>query len=449
MSNAIVGVDIFKKGAHLEGFALAEHGALIATAGFIREALNDFDTAKDKIRANDRYWLVGQQAEAERIYARDFILNTTKDDKALADYLNNECIKHFSEALDAPKSSADDEAWLHAHRGAARTMLYWASQDPSERDSTFDAAVDDFAHALEKKKDYGYAYFFLAFLLTLRPRTALSNKVKELLQAVLMRPWSSGSNFLLAAKILESMPESAREKQSSFERDLATLYFYNAAAERAATAKAPIAKKGVSSSELVETTRGRSPKTADKPPAEREKNEAGIRSAELAVEFGVRAGSKDPNDNFAAYIVAASLAFLVEHGEGLPNHGEYCELLPSAVQTAYVRCKSALSLATVAVAGLNRISENKVIKPCLDKYTKPIVRDHSALELGPEKTEALIQRFNYEDAGALKPHETSIDLETAATVNHDPVFADLNPASRLAQLRTHIQSKNPHGGSHV
>jgi hypothetical protein len=154
--------------------------------------------------------------EGLRVYARDEQLSRPLDAQLVVTLRSS--VACFDKALDRTDDS-ERRAWLLAHRGAARSMIYWylltSSSDPAEHDTLFAACTKDFEEACALKDPYPWSHQFLAFLYALR---GTQTPGKDGAPAV--------DDFDRAIELLKELPEEARP--GAIQRHIGMLSSYNA-----------------------------------------------------------------------------------------------------------------------------------------------------------------------------------------------------------------------------
>ena len=158
--------------------------------------------------------------EALRVYTRDVQLSSPSDDQLVATLRNS--IACFDKALELAgqgASSSEERAWLHAHRGATRSMIYWrvltSSSNPAEHDPLFDKCTADFQEACDLKADYYWSFQFRAFLYALRGTETPARNGDP-----------AKDDFDHAIELLKLVPEA--ERPASIQRHIGMLSSYNA-----------------------------------------------------------------------------------------------------------------------------------------------------------------------------------------------------------------------------
>jgi tetratricopeptide (TPR) repeat protein len=343
---------------------VAERGSLRVQLGFVEEGLNDLKEAASLPASS--YWVEAQLAEAHRVYVRDVMLSAQERLKAVYVYLQQECIARFQHALSLARAAGAPPktlAWIHAHTGAAQTLLYFVMSNSGplkkERMSLrFDQAVASFEAARALEPDYAWCTHLEAYLMTLRGAPGDFQKAREL---------------LTQAKDLGGMSTAA------LNRNLAMLHSFEAAALGEQSEQA----------------------TAEQSSAEPLK--LGIQAANDSIQRGLEVMREDPDDPFAAYTVAASLGWLhLKAGQA-----DCKEHLAAAVAAATTRAKNTLSRTYATLAGL-ALLENEFANPERSSSTNVPPTHHE------QTAQDIFRRFV---AG-----ELSIDIETWAMFNRDPIW---------------------------
>ena len=113
------------------------------------------------------------------------------------------CIDGFTAALEGKASfSPAQQAWLHAHRGAAHTLMFSMKPDAA----SFSQAKDDFTRARQLLNPYAWSLQFEAFLHAVRGEVG---------------------DFEVARSLLRQIKTDDSMTQSSLNRSLAMLYSYD------------------------------------------------------------------------------------------------------------------------------------------------------------------------------------------------------------------------------
>lgn len=341
---------------------IAERGALRVQLGFVEEGLADLKHAADL--SPGAYWIEAQLAEAHRAYVRDVLLSTQERLQEVHTYLQTECVARFGRALAlAAASSAEPRmvAWIHAHAGAAQTLLYFVmtSSRSFEKDtpSSFDDAMRSFDAALAAVPDYAWCIHLKAYLKTLRGRPAQEGQPGDFEDARVL---------MARAKALGGMTTAA------LDRNLAMLHSYEAAALGDEPSRSPLLARG-------------------------------IQAANDSIQTGFEVMRQDPDEPFAAYTVAASLGWLHLRAKQA-GHEEH---LAAAISTARTRARNTLARTYATLAGLALLEQE-----LLATSGTPGQRDASAAEA---EASEIFRRFAQGDPAP--------DIETWAMLNRDPIWS--------------------------
>lgn len=148
-----------------------------------RVALGKALETEQVVRSNDPAVLAGM-GEALRVYARDVQLSRAMDDLLQPTIVASaRCFEKAigllrepfaSETVSQRRQRNRQLAWLYAHRAAARMMTYWldlvSRPDAGGDDALFDECRDEFDQAIELMvpEQYTWAVQFKAFLYALR-----------------------------------------------------------------------------------------------------------------------------------------------------------------------------------------------------------------------------------------------------------------------------------------
>jgi hypothetical protein len=272
---------------------------------------------QDPSRLSDDVRELARLGEGLRVYARDVQLSRPIDDQLEATVLGSiACFDKALQIAEREKGAPGERAWLYAHRGAAKMMVYWllltSSHDEPGNDALFDQCASDFevARELMKPEPYPWSLQFSAFLYALRGAEA--PRVKGQPVAV--------DDFDRAIEFLEEVPKGARP--SSFQRSLAMLASYNAV--------------------------GTSRKKKDP--------DARHQAARMSIQQGLAAVEKDQDESLAAYSAAVSYWALYEMSKSANNPPETERLrrnTDAAVDAARIRARNTISQALAAIVGLS------------------------------------------------------------------------------------------------
>jgi tetratricopeptide (TPR) repeat protein len=245
--------------------------------------------------------LAAQLGEGLRLYARDIDSSCEAGAAARTILTLERSVQCFEYAVQKCSTDrVDQQAWLLAHRGAARTTGYWLKRalGAGVADKIFGAlpspelfkiAKRDFDDALKLKSDYGWCRRFLAFLLTLE-----------------------GSDFEKAGSQLERARADGSGNDSSLERSRAIL-FLNLAGTSAEN-----------------------------------KHDRASQSLAAATE----AMRLDPEEYVAAYYAAASMSILAQESKDATNRRRKRREALAAIEGATVRSQNAISQAYATLIGL-------------------------------------------------------------------------------------------------
>lgn len=243
--------------------------------------------------------LAVQLGEGLRLYARD--VNFSRKGNALKATAGTlkACLKCFDHAVDnCSTDRSDQQAWLWAHRGAARTMTFWLKKSlgtkvvedvfgPKFPKDVFSWAKSDFDAALREQPNYPWCRRFLAFLFTIQGTD-----------------YEEAELHLAKARLHDDTASSALERSKA-------ILFLN----------------------LVD----------------QEENVAYDR-ARLSLGAAVNAMREDPEDFVAAYFAAASRTVLAQQPDAKEKRWQ--EAAESAIASARVRCENSLSQAYACLIGL-------------------------------------------------------------------------------------------------
>lgn len=326
---------------------VAERGALRTQLGFVEAGLSDLLAAAEA--QPDSYWIEMQLAEAHRAYVRDIMLSTQERLRFVYSYLQTECVSRFERALAlATKAAAPPRtlAWIHAHTGATLTLVYFVMQSSGARrkdmPALFEQAMQSFADALAAEPNYPWCIHLQAYLRTLR---------------------GEPGDFEAARLLLTQAMELGAMTGAALDRNLAMLHSYEAAAL------------------------GDDPKLSPQ-------LDLGVEAANDSIQKGLDVMRQDPDDQVAAYTVAASLGWLV-----LKAGQDDCkDHLRAAVSTAKTRAQNALARTYATLAGLALLEKEIGSNPAAEETA----------------WEIFVQRFAKGDPAP--------DVETWALLNRDPIW---------------------------
>jgi hypothetical protein len=273
----------------------------------------------------------------------------------------------------AERQATIERAWLYAHRGAARMMVYWLLliSGGSNIEPIFEDCANDFEIACElmAPAPYPWSLQFSAFLHALRGGETPDASSQP-----------AGADFDRAIELLKAVPESSRP--ASFQRSLAMLFSYNAV--------------GTSTGQKAVAAR----RTA----------------AESSISHGLEAVERDQDEFLAAYSAAVSYWSLYEMSKPPngtpPTPAENAETVllrratDGALQMAQTRARNAISQALAAAVGVSFIRA----RLAWDDDQKAVTKDKLAKAV---KESLDLQRF-FQD---VRP-----DLETLAMFIRDPAW---------------------------
>lgn len=340
---------------------VAERGSLRVQLGFVEEGLDDLKRAA-AISA-DSYWIEAQLAEAHRVYVRDVMLSTQERLGGVHDYLRTECVARFGRASRMASASGAPPrtiAWIHAHAGAAQALLYFVMASSGARKqetpALFGDAMRSFDAALAAEPDYAWCIHLKAYLKTLRGQPAQAGEPGD---------FESARALLTRAQKLGGMTSAA------LERNLAMLHSYEAASLGEAPSQSPDLDRGK-------------------------------QAANDSIQHGFEVMRQDPDDPFAAYIVAASLGWLHLRA----SQADCREHLVSAISAARIRARNALARTYATLAGLALLDHD-----LLATSNTTAQREASDAE---REARAIFERFANGDPAP--------DVETWAMLNRDPIW---------------------------
>jgi hypothetical protein len=255
--------------------------------------------------------------EALRVYARDVQLSRPLDAQLVSTLRNSvACFDKAIGLLGAPGDPPQKKfAWLLAHRGAARSMIYWhlltSSSNPAEHDPLFDRCTNDFDEACRLDPPYHWSLQFKAFLYALRGSETPARDGQPRVD-----------DFDRAIELLKGVPEA--ERPSAIEHHIAMLSSYNAVGTGARR----------------------------KSPAERSK------AACESIDHGLEAVVCDQDEFFGAYSAAVSYWARYEMSKQAPTPDDLetarlRRLTDAVVDAAQTRARNTISQALAALVGLS------------------------------------------------------------------------------------------------
>jgi len=394
------------------GFATAGLRDILLATELLPEGERDrtegFDAALEgalggrDFRGLDQAPVLTNFAEALRVYARDVQLSRAQD--RLLPKTIERSVDYFGKALELLKpEQQESRAWVLAHRAAARMMQYWlglaASPSAGGDDNIFVACEQGFVEACTlfekaKKKPYIWAVQFRAFLYALRGR---------------------GNDFDVALGLLTGLPAEVLARPT-IQRSIAMLASYNAAPH---------------------------------PPESRtrEQREA---AAGASIAAAMDAQRADQDEFLASYSGAVSSWALLDMLPPPPGKNAQGEQQPdphaderlqrlrnaeTAVETADIRARNAVSQALVALTGLTFVRA----KLAIARGANPRGPEVAALSEESGVLQDLIEGSEFRD------------IESRAMVIRDPVWQailrdgdcrDQFARPGFDQLRTFSRSEN-------
>jgi hypothetical protein len=188
--------------------ARKHRGQLSTTFGMATRGVRDLERALES--QPDNLELVALVAEAHRVYARDILLaGGLETRQGVVSHVQDHAITGFTRALQGTGLSEARRAWLHAHRGAAHTLVYTMKPD----DERFERAAQDFVEA-RKLPGYVWALQFEAFLYAVRGGPGDYETARRLLRKIEGVDDLTQSSLHRSLSMLfryDQTPEAARE----------------------------------------------------------------------------------------------------------------------------------------------------------------------------------------------------------------------------------------------